>query len=252
MLENKIRSEFPFVSFEQTASLDELKELLADLLDKRKKQNITEQVEEIKNYRQYNDIQDIYDKIGRKEIYDAPLMMEWNTWRAVTMLDGGYIRPNLNFDDYGQPLSTAAGNMADIICDYGEYLVCVEVTMASGQRQYEMEGEPVTRHLGKLKKASGKPCYCLFVAPDINEACVAHFYMLHHLNLEYYGGKSTIIPLPISIFRKMLEDSYKANYTPTPNHLRRFFEASNEYASTCESDKDWYEHIKEKALHWLE
>ena len=207
---------------------------------------------EIKDYRQYNEIQEIYDKIEKKEIFDAPLMLEWNTWRAMTMLDGGDIQANLNFDDYGQPLSTAAGNMSDIVCDYGDYMVCVEVTMASGQKQYEMEGEPVTRHLGKLKATSGKPCYCLFVAPIINDACVTHFYMAHHLNLKNYGGKSTIIPLPLQIFRKMVEDSYKASYTPNPSHVRSFFEASNVYAKTCESDMDWYEKIKEKALHWLE
>lgn len=252
MLESKIAAEFPAVTVPANASLDELKDLLADLLEQRKAESITEQVAEIKDYRQYNEIQEIYDKIEKKEIYDAPLMLEWNTWRAMTMLDGGEIMANLNFDDYGQPLSTAAGNMSDIICDYGDYMVCVEVTMASGQKQYEMEGEPVTRHLGKLKASSGKPCYCLFVAPIINDACVTHFYMAHHLNLRNYGGKSTIIPLPLQIFRKMVEDSYKASYTPNPSHVRSFLEASNEYAKTCESDMDWYERIKEKALHWLE
>ena len=179
-------------------------------------------------------------------------MLEWNTWRAMTMLDGGKIMANLNFDDYGQPLSTAAGNMSDIVCDYGDYLVCVEVTMASGQKQYEMEGEPVTRHLGKLKKSSGKPCYCLFIAPTINDACVSHFFTLHHLNLAMYGGKSTIIPLPLSIFRKMVEDSYKAKYIPNPIHVRSFFEYSDRYAQTCINEVDWYEKMKEKALHWLE
>lgn len=179
-------------------------------------------------------------------------MLEWNTWRAMTMLDGGEIKANLNFDDYGKPLSTAAGNMSDIVCDYGDFMVCVEVTMASGQKQYEMEGEPVTRHLGKLKKASGKPCYCLFVAPTINDACISHFFTLHHLNLAMYGGKSTIIPLPLQIFRKMVEDSYKASYTPNPQHVRRFFEASNDLASACGNELEWYEKITEKALHWLE
>ncbi|MBQ3627438.1 MAG: AlwI family type II restriction endonuclease [Bacteroidaceae bacterium] len=252
MLEDKIHAEFPSASIAASTSIDELKDLLADLFEQRKRQSITEQVAEIKDYRQYNDIQEIYDKIEKKEIFDAPLMLEWNTWRAMTMLDGGDIQANLNFDDYGQPLSTAAGNMSDIVCDYGDYMVCVEVTMASGQKQYEMEGEPVTRHLGKLKAARGKPCYCLFVAPIINDACVTHFYMAHHLNLKNYGGKSTIIPLPLQIFRKMVEDSYKANYTPNPSHVRSFFEASNEYAKTCENDMDWYEKMKEKALHWLE
>lgn len=248
----KIQDEFPSVEVPAKATLDDLKDQLADLLEQRKADSITEQVAEIKDYRKYNEIQEIYDKIEKKELYDAPLMLEWNTWRAMTMLDGGEIKANLNFDDYGQPLSTAAGNMSDIVCDYGDYMVCVEVTMASGQKQYEMEGEPVTRHLGKLKAASGKPCYCLFIAPIINDACITHFYMAHHLNLKNYGGKSTIIPLPLQVFRKMVEDSYKASYTPNPSHILSFFEASNEYAKTCEDDIDWYEKIKEKALHWLE
>lgn len=252
MLEKKISTQFPDVSLPAKASLDDLKDLLANLLEQRKVEKLIEQVAEIKDYRQYDEIQNTYDRIERNELYDAPLMLEWNTWRAMTMLDGGEIKANLNFDDYGKPLSTAAGNMSDIVCDYGDFMVCVEVTMASGQKQYEMEGEPVTRHLGKLKKASGKPCYCLFVAPTINDACISHFFTLHHLNLAMYGGKSTIIPLPLKIFRKMVEDSYKASYTPNPQHVRRFFEASNVLASTCGSEVEWYEKITGKALHWLE
>ena len=45
-------------------------------------------------------------------------MFEWNTWRAMTMLDGGNIKANLKFDDFGNPMSTAQGNMADIVCNY--------------------------------------------------------------------------------------------------------------------------------------
>ena len=76
-------------------------------------------------------------------------MLEWNTWRAMTMLDGGTIKANLKFDDNGVPMSTAQGNMADIFCDYEEYGLTVEVTTAGGQKQYEMESEPVSRHLAK-------------------------------------------------------------------------------------------------------
>ena len=57
---------------------------------------------------------------------------------------GEDIKVKFEFDDYGKPLSTAQGNMADIVCDYGDYILIVEVTMASGQRQYDMEGEPVS------------------------------------------------------------------------------------------------------------
>lgn len=248
----KLHTEFPEVSINQDANLSTLKDLFADLSEQRKTDNLCKQVKEIKDYKLYDDIQNTFKQIEKNELYDAPLMLEWNTWRAMTMLDGGKIKANLNFDDFGKPLSTAQGNIADIICDYGDYMLSVEVTMASGQRQYEMESEPVSRHLGKLKLACGKPCYCLFIAPTINEACIAHFYALHNMNISYYGGKSVIIPLSLHIFQKMIEDSYKANYIPNPSQVRRFFEYSEEFAKKCDNENIWYKHITERALNWLD
>ena len=161
------------------------------------------------------------------------------------------VSANLKFDDFGNPMSTAQGNMADIVCDFGDFGLTVEVTMQMGQRQYETEGEPVTRHLAKWKKEKGKPSYCLFIAPEINEACIAHFYALHKMNISYYGGISTIVPLPLSIFQKMVEDSYKASYIPQPHHVKRFFERSNEIAATSSDEKIWYQEITNEALNWL-
>lgn len=249
---NKLHQEFPTLSTDESLNVEQLKDLLADKREQRKNETLQEQVRQIKDYHLYDDIQNTFKQIEDNELYDAPLMLEWNTWRAMTMLDGGEIKGNLNFDDYGQPLSTAQGNMSDIVCDYGEFSVSVEVTMASGQKQYEMESEPVSRHLGKLKKATDKPAYCLFVAPTINDACIAHFYTLHHLSVSYYGGKSTIIPLPLSVFKKMVEDSYRASYTPNPNQVLKFFEQSNKFASEYDNEKDWYDAITKAALNWLE
>ena len=252
MLEQKISTEFPQTAIDKIATLDELKDLLNNLLEQRKREKITEQVMALKDYRLYDEIQMVYDQIEKKNIYDEPLMLEWNTWRAMTMLDGGNIKANLHFDDFGQPASTAGGNKPDIICDYGDYMVCVEVTTLVGQKQFESEGESVSRHLGKMRISCGKPCYCLFVAPKISEASISYFYALHHINLAMYGGKSTIIPLPLHIFRKMIEDSHKVSYTPNPAHVRKFFEASNEYANSYADEAQWYEKITERALHWLE
>ena len=71
------------------------------------------------------------------------------------------------------------------------------------------------------------------------------------MNITYYGGKSTIVPLPLNIFKKMLEDSYKATYTPQPNQVKRFFERSNELVEICENEQVWYEQMKQEALNWL-
>lgn len=251
LLEQRIRTEFPLMQISANTTLLELKDIFADELERRKEQLITEQVTAIKDYRQFEDISSTFDQIIAKTLYDTPLMLEWNTWRAMTMLDGGNIKANLKFDDFGNPMSTAQGNMADIVCDYEDFGLTVEVTMQSGQKQYETEGEPVTRHLAKFKRETEKPAYCLFIAPNINDSCKAHFYTLHKMNIQFYGGTSTIVPLPLSVFRKMVEDSYNANYVPEPRHVQRFFERSNELANSTDNEVDWYNGITQEALNWL-
>lgn len=125
------------------SSVIELKKILKHAIACRKENLIKDQVKRLKDYQAYMDVMAVFDDIRNDNYYDVPLMLEWNTWRAMTMLDGGNIKANLKFDDNGQPMATASGNTADIICDYGNFSLTVEVTMQSGQRQYEMEGEPV-------------------------------------------------------------------------------------------------------------
>ena len=251
LLIHKISYEFPQIELSQEFTTVQLKEIFAAALENRKEQIITEQVVAIKDYRFFEEINTTFKQILENSLYDAPLMLEWNIWRAMTMLNGGYIKANLKFDDFGNPMSTAQGNMADIVCDYESFRLSVEVTLQGGQRQYETEGEPVARHLAKLKRESDKPTYCLFIAPNINDACIAHFYTLHKLKISYYGGTSTIVPLPLSVFVKMLEDSYKAEYVPEARHVQHFFERSNELADAAESESEWYSNITKEALNWL-
>ena len=228
-----------------------LKKELKHKLSERKASIIRNQVKKLKNYEEYADVIKTFDDIIKKNYYDTPLMFEWNAWRAMTMLDGGNIIANLKFDDNGEPLATAPGNMADIICDYGDFAIAVEVTMQKGQKQYEMEGEPVSRHLAKLKKETGKEAFCFFIAPKINLSCITYFFVLHKLNLSSYGGASVIIPLELDVFTKMIEQSSKVTYEPTPEQLRKFCKYSMEIAESVNNEIEWYEKIKSKALDWL-
>ncbi|MBW6459322.1 MAG: AlwI family type II restriction endonuclease [Bacteroidales bacterium] len=251
LLEHQLRYTFPQFQIPKEATLKDLKNILEVELENRKEQILTEQVAAIKDYRLFEDINTTFEQILDNSLYDTPLMLEWNTWRAMAMLDGGIVTANLKFDDYGNPMSTAQGNIADIVCDYGDFGLTVEVTMKSGQRQYETEGEPITRHLAKYKRETEKPAYCLFIAPIINEACIAHFYALHKMNIYYYGGSSTIVPLPLSVFIKMVEDSYNASYIPEPSHIKRFFERSIELTHLTDNEVEWYRGITQEALNWL-
>ena len=232
-------------------SVEQLKDLRDEIISKNKASIIDAQIQQLKSYSLYNEVIDTYNEIIADELYDIPLMLEWNTWRAMTMLDGGKITGNFKIDDAGQPLSTASGNIADIICDYGSFGLTVEVTMQSGQRQYETEGEPVARHLAKYKKSTNKNAFCLFIAPQINEACIAHFYTLAKTNISYYGGKSIIVPLPLEVFMKMIENSYSAKFTPTPLHIKELFDYAQKAVDESPDERQWFNSIQDKALNWL-
>ena len=231
--------------------IDALKDLRDDIVARHKENVIHEQVAEIKSYALYSEIIDTFNEIVSDEYYDAPLMLEYNTWRAMTMLDGGTIKGNFKFDDAGQPLSTAAGNMPDIECDYSDYALSVEVTMQSGQRQYEAEGEPVARHYGLLKKRANKETYCLFIAPTINAATLAHFYGLNHLSIALYGGKSKIIPLELDQFMKLVENSYNYKTQPTPSDIRRFLDYTSKMCEKATDENNWRCGIQACVDMWL-
>ena len=231
--------------------IEELKDLRDDIVAQHRENVIHEQVAEIKSYALYSEIIDTFNEIVSDEYYDAPLMLEYNTWRAMTMLDGGTIKGNFKFDDAGQPLSTAAGNMPDIECDYSDYALSVEVTMQSGQRQYEAEGESVARHYGLLKRRAEKETYCLFVAPTINAATLAHFYGLNHVPIALYGGKSKIIPLELDQFMKLVENSYNYKTQPAPADVRRFLDLAIEQGEIATDENDWRDRIQTCIDEWL-
>lgn len=238
---------------DKNLSLNKLKDILNDKLQHRKEDKIAAQVKEIKDYKLYSEIDETFDTMGKS--YEPSLFFEWNTWRAMTMLNGGDIKANLKFDDSGNPMSTALGKMADIECDYGDFDVTVEVSLSSGALQFKMEGEPVPRHIGIHKEKTNKTTYCFFIAPTINPATIAHFYTLYMSNVEMYGGKCCIIPLRLDTFRKMLKDAADAPIRPTPLNIKQLFENSRKYAKEClmndESETVWYERITNDATQWL-
>lgn len=212
---------------------------------------INAQITELKSFVKYDEVLAVFKAIKSKDVYDPPLAFEWNIWRAMTMMDGGTVKANLTFDDAGNPLSTAQGKTPDIVCDYGDFIVIVEVTLLSGNKQYDAEGEPVARHLGEIKTATGKTAYCFFVAPTINPSAISHFYMLHQTNIKHYGGKSVIIPISLERFVGMLTQAKDSGYIPEPRKIREFCEYSRQVAQSAADEEDWYAQISARADTWL-
>jgi hypothetical protein len=232
----------------QCKNLVELKELAAQY-QKQKVEEITEnEIDLLKNYEKYDEVVDIYEKLSSRDMVDKPLYLEWNTWRAFNMLDDGKIEGNFIIDDEGLPLYTAAGNKPDIECEYRDFDMIVEVTMSSGNRQYEMEGEPVARHLGIKSRNSSKDVYCIFIAPTVSEATLAHYYAMHKTSIAYYGGVSKIIPLDLDAFKSILRQANASSIKPTSEHMKNFVTKATELAQSSDNEIDWFEQVKSESL----
>lgn len=188
------------------------------------------------------------------EIPDKPLFLEWNVWRGLSLLDDGEVRGNFKVDIDGMPLSTAPGNMPDIECYYENFVLAVEVTLSTGQRQYETEGEPVPRHLGNIVKklreqGDKRPVYGLFVAGNLNAAIIAYFFVISRLSVEYYGGKAKIIPLNIKNFVEMLKHA-KEKGGITSGEICKFIERADPEEIKAKTEREWIESVKNCVCNW--
>lgn len=229
-------------------------ESLKDLLEITEARLISEAIREteiaLKHYREFDDILDVFLKIQKMEVPDPPLYLEWNVWRAMVMLNyAKLVKGNFTLDLDGVPLNTALGNMPDIEVDYDGFKIIVEVTMSSGNRQYEMEGEPVARHFGKVQNNSSVPVYCLFVAPKISEGALAHFYNLNRINTRAYGGMTRIIPMNLSQFVTFITTAKEKGFDNAQN-LKAYFDSIIELNFRTDDEAQWYQRINATVPAW--
>jgi hypothetical protein len=196
----------------------ELKKILHGIRQQKRKLILNQQIIELKK-KQSKDVTEIIEMYQDISDNNVPKSMrstlfEWNTWRAMTMINHGNIVGNFIVDDSGVPLSTASGGQGDIVGYYGEFNIVVEVTLSKGSRQYEMEGEPVTRHVGELQKSTGSTTFGLFIADRLNDTVVNHFYVTTNVKSKVYNGKVVVIPLStsqfIDFFKKVSQIDLKA------------------------------------------
>lgn len=107
------------------------------------------------------------------------------------------------------------------------------------------------RVVWSVKEKSGKDTYCLFIAPTINAATLAHFYGLNHLSIALYGGKSKIIPLELDQFMKLVENSYSYKTQPTPTDIRHFLDCALKLCEKAADENNWRCGIQACVDMWL-
>ena len=103
---------------------------------------------------------------------EASAYLEWSLWRAFLAIDTLANKPyevrRFKIDQDFLPVSTAPGNGPDLIAEFEDYVIVIEVTLSESSRQEAMEGEPVRRHVADLMQQYSKPVYGLFIANRID------------------------------------------------------------------------------------
>lgn len=142
-------------------------------------------------------LEDIRDNNLVGGLVYAPAFFEWAIWRlflAINHIVGSVSNTRgFQIDEDMQPLHHAKGGAADLKFTYEDYILICEMTLATGSRQFAMEGEPVTRHVFKVIKENGtKPVYGLFVAKKIDPNTVDAFH-----NARYWDNWESYITTPV-------------------------------------------------------
>lgn len=149
---------------------------------------------------------------------EAPAYFEWVLWRAFLAINSMVNKPHearrFKIDQDFMPVGTAPGNGPDLIFEFDDFVLVVEVTLTTNSRQEAAEGEPVRRHVADrvafYQEQSGKPVYGLFIANKIDSNTAETF----RIGICYTNADEKmqldIIPITLKEFKDVFEALFKS------------------------------------------
>ena len=157
---------------------------------------------------------------------EAPAYFEWVLWRAFLAINSLINKPwesrRFKIDQDFLPIAPAPGRGPDLIFEFEDFVLVVEVTLTSSSRQEAAEGEPVRRHVAEIAKQhenTGKRVYGLFIALNIDSNTAETFKSGNWYKPDDSKLPLQIIPIRLDDFSKLFEAGFKAG-TLTPNKIR--------------------------------
>jgi hypothetical protein len=144
---------------------------------------------------------------------EAPAYFEWVLWRAFLAINRLANKPyearRFKIDQDFLPVGTAPGNGPDLIFEFHDFVIVVEVTLTANSRQEAAEGEPVRRHVADLVShygaQSGKPVYGLFIANRIDSNTAETFRIGVWFTQTDDKMRLDIIPVTLVQFKAFFE-----------------------------------------------
>ncbi|MBN2093869.1 MAG: AlwI family type II restriction endonuclease [Candidatus Zambryskibacteria bacterium] len=200
--------------------------------------------------KQVDDIINFYDLILTRQILGGeayyPAYMEWNTWRVFLAIDTLANKPyearNFKLDDELQPINHAAGNQADMVFEYENFILVTEVTLLTRANQWSAEIEPVPRHVAKVQsQKKEKDVFGLFVAPQIDINTVLTFFNNRKYAVNDEIIDLTIIPFSIDQIKSLLSVFKQKRFST--QDMKRLFVSIREEMSSSKDALEWNKKI---------
>lgn len=157
---------------------------------------------------------------------EAAAYLEWTLWRAFLAIDHTVSKPyearGFNIDQDYLPVGTAPGGGSDMVFEFQDYVIAVEVTMSTNSRQEAMEGEPVRRHVADLVLNNEKPVYGVFVANKIDSNTAETFRIGVWYNQNDEKMALRIVPFTLKQFSEYFKFMFE-NKTVNPDVFLELF-----------------------------
>lgn len=147
---------------------------------------------------------------------EAAAYFEWVLWRAFLAIDSLTNKPyearRFKIDQDYLPIGTAPGNGPDLIFEFADFTLVVEVTLTQNSRQEAAEGEPVRRHVAAAAtERTPKPVYCLFVANKIDINTIDTFRRGDWFLDEQNRVRLNIVPITLAQFVEFFRAMFSRN-----------------------------------------
>lgn len=143
---------------------------------------------------------------------EAPAYFEWVLWRAFLAIDSLVNKPyearRFKIDQDFLPVGTAPGNGPDLIFEFDDFVIVVEVTLTDNSRQEAAEGEPVRRHVANLvahHATHDKAVYGLFIANRIDSNTAETFRIGAWFTSTDDKMRLDIIPVTLAQFKAFFD-----------------------------------------------
>jgi len=186
---------------------------------------------------------------------ETPAYLEWALWRAFLAIDSLVNKPyearRFKIDQDFLPVGTAPGNGPDLIMEFRDFVIVIEVTLTESSRQEAAEGEPVRRHIADLMnlyaEANKKPVYGLFIANNIDSNTAETFRIGVWYSRNDERMHLHIVPLTIVQFNSFFKALFTTNNI-TPEAVINLMNDCERYRAGCEAP-EWKNMISQIVEH---